>query len=605
MWVKAGDNAGNIWPTRTNAFSIVGLPPTDPTIVASPTAFTNGNVTVTINYTASPATHYYSTNGVNWYIYSVPLVVDTNNITVYARSKDSLNNYSQTVTLTVANIDKTSPTVAYGTNGGSVETASTTVTVSDTGVSGLSILQYVWDTQNVSTPGSGWLEFTNGSTITKSEGDGTYYLWVKASDNAGNNTVSKTNVFIIDNTDPTVVFGTNGGIHPVSVSTTVTVSDPSGLKATTLQYVWDTQNVTTPASGWTVFTNGTVQTKTGDGTYYLWIKGTDNIGNMVVTKSNVFIVGEVEEIVSTIQTVNKTFSGATTGFTYNNPVIPAGFVAVNTFDAIWNNLSIDYDKGLVIQDASGNQFVWVPVKDGVGINGAYPVGDITTVQYKKWCTTAVPYTSTSDDTLPSGFNVSSITTTYKGFYIARYESAFDYNGGNIRAASKKSSNKTTEIWTRDFDHTGYLWNYVNYTDSKAYAESMDTSYSYDTTKVRTNLINGTQWDTVMKWIQNSGMSVTDSREWGNFNDSRLTADISGHGSLQISGFSYYWKSKNIYDLSGNICEWNSEVTMYSTYINRAGDFVSSGSAVPAAYRNDYLNYYNHQALGFRVGLYIL
>jgi Tfp pilus assembly protein PilE len=287
-------------------------------------------------------------------------------------------------------------------------------------------------------------------------------------------------------------------------------------------------------------------------------------------------------------TENSTINGRAPS--YNNPVIPAGFVAINTYDANWNNLSTDWDKGLVIQDLNANQFVWVPV-------------DGTNVTYAKWCTSGISYASTTDDTLPSGFDVNKIISTYKGFYIARYESMFDYNYGNIRVASKKSANKTTTSWTRDSSHTGYLWNFVNYTDAKTYSENMAATYGYDTTKVGTNLITGAQWDTTLKWIQNSGVNVIDNRLWGNFSNSLSPANLSGFGSLQISGYSDYWKAKNIYDLAGNAWEWTSEKSS-SNIMSRSGHYSIDGSTYSAAYRELSTATDSYNFITFRLALYI-
>ena len=172
--------------------------------------------------------------------------------------------------------------------------------------------------------------------------------------------------------------------------------------------------------------------------------------------------------------------------TYNNPVIPAGFFAVNTDVASWTNVSADWNNGLVIQDTAGNQFVWVPVD---GTNVAY-AKDFTYPSYY-----SATLSNTLDDTLPSDFDANKITSTYQGFYIARYEASFDYNNGNIRTKSTKSNgitNSTDWSTTRNATYNGYLWNYINYTDSKSYSENMATSYGYDTTKIGTNLVTGTQ-----------------------------------------------------------------------------------------------------------------
>ncbi len=282
---------------------------------------------------------------------------------------------------------------------------------------------------------------------------------------------------------------------------------------------------------------------------------------------------------------------------YNNPIIPKGFKAINLADANWNNISTDFNKGLVIQDAAGNQFVWVPV-------------DGTNVPYTKWTTINIAWNhaSISDDTVTGITNEAVQITKYGGFYIARYEAMFDYNGGTLRVASKPSTNKTisTTSWatTRDVTYNGYLWNYIDYTDAKYYAENMDTHYAYDTSKVMTTLVSGTQWDTVLEWIKDSGQSVTDSRAWGNYTNSIFPANVSGFGSLQISGYSENWKVNNIYDIAGNPWEWTSE--MYgSDRVFRGGVYVSSGSSYPAAYRRNGAVTDTSSRLSFRPSLYIL
>ncbi|MDD4386978.1 MAG: hypothetical protein PHD15_04390 [Clostridia bacterium] len=291
-----------------------------------------------------------------------------------------------------------------------------------------------------------------------------------------------------------------------------------------------------------------------------------------------------------IATDNVTFNGEVAA--YNNPIIPKGFMAIED-GAVWPT---DWNNGLVIEDASGNQFVWIPV-------------DGTNVPYAKWCTTGFSYASTTDDSILSGtVDENTQVTNYGGFYIARYESMFDYNSGSIRVASKVSTNKTDSTdWSslRNATYNGYLWNCINYTDAKTYSENMAASYSYDALKVKSGLVTGTQWDTAMKWIQNASISVTDSRTWGNYSNSIDPANVSGYGSIQISGYSNYWKVKNIYDLSGNIWEWTNEI--YSSIRSiRGGAYGYSGSTGPAASRESNgniagVNYY----LGFRVVLYIL
>jgi hypothetical protein len=297
----------------------------------------------------------------------------------------------------------------------------------------------------------------------------------------------------------------------------------------------------------------------------------------------------IEVGLDVIATDYATFDGAAA--TYDNPVIPKGFKAINT-TTTWPN---DWDNGLVIEDANGNQFVWVPV-------------DGTNVIYQKWGVDGVPYVPYNDPSLGDGSLPSDVVEAvqiekYQGFYIGRYEAMFDYNVGNIRVASKKSIDKSTPNWTRDEAHNGYLWNWIHCIDAKLYAENMATDYGYDTSKLLTTLVTGAEWDTTLTWIQNSGKSVTDSRAWGNYGNSISPADVSGCHNLQISGFSEEWKAKNIYDLAGNELEWTNESFGTGQYIARGGHFYST--SFPAIGRDwgSIGNSADH--IGFRVALYVI
>jgi hypothetical protein len=316
------------------------------------------------------------------------------------------------------------------------------------------------------------------------------------------------------------------------------------------------------------------------------------VGDITVEKSYTTQVGVSNKLVLGLGTIaidNSTFDGKVA--TYKNPIIPIGFRAINS----GTNWPTDWNIGLVIEDASGNQFVWVPV-------------DGTNVKYEKWCTVGIAYNnlSISDDTLPSEINNElNQIKNYGGFYIGRYEAMFDYNAGDIRVASKKSINKTATNWvaTRNATFNGYLWNYINYTDAKLYAENMSTKYGYNTTKIGTSLLTGTQWDTTSKWIQNSLKSVVDSRAWGNNVDSISPANVVGFGNLQISGFSEFWKSNNIYDLAANTYEWTSE--KFSTnLVLRGGSYEYSGIACSESQRIPYTDASVYDDFGFRVALFI-
>jgi formylglycine-generating enzyme required for sulfatase activity len=122
------------------------------------------------------------------------------------------------------------------------------------------------------------------------------------------------------------------------------------------------------------------------------------------------------------------------------------------------------------------------------------------------------------------------------------------------------------------------WNYIDYTNAKANAESM-----YSNAYIQSGLVTGTQWDTLMKWLENAGYNVqTEGTAWGNFNNAPVTNITQySNGAVQPwttvspttkpqnklwllkTGNSEYTKANNIYDLGGNLWEWSSEI--YSPY----------------------------------------
>lgn len=283
-----------------------------------------------------------------------------------------------------------------------------------------------------------------------------------------------------------------------------------------------------------------------------------------------------------------------------NPIVPDGFKKVDTANAKWESSSTDYNKGLVIEDDYGNQFVWVPV-------------DNVNVSFKKNYNFESIYKpssiNTTNDLLPDGIaSEKDSIDKYGGFYVGRYESSFDYNGGNIRAAVKKSADATDfKDWSdsRNEFYNGYLWNYITYNDAKKYAELLPESYGYDTSKVISNLVTGTEWDTLMQWVKYSNkFDSDDSSSYGNYSDSSGNAKISNSGYIHISGYSDNWSINNIYDIAGNLWEWTSELYMDSDNVTRSGSYIYSGKNYPASFRNYNDGTNNYARIGFRIALYI-
>lgn len=235
------------------------------------------------------------------------------------------------------------------------------------------------------------------------------------------------------------------------------------------------------------------------------------------------------------------------------------------------------DTGIVIQDKKGNEFVWVSATEA----------------------TYVKNTSYSDDTLPNGVSDEiSDVKKYGGFYIGRYEAGIP--DGETSPSNKTGipvSKKGATVWTN-----------IDYSNAKASAESMINDKN---SVVQTGLITGRTWRATCNWIEDSlskidpSADLINSQYYGNYQDSTSPANVAGYGSKQVAGFSEYWKTKNIYDLAGNVSEFATEILTslstfcmggnYNSYSTRGGSVVYS-TYIPLDSTGDYI--------GFRVRLYI-
>ena len=268
----------------------------------------------------------------------------------------------------------------------------------------------------------------------------------------------------------------------------------------------------------------------------------------------------------------------------------------------WNNITVeDINKGIVIVDnaitydggnPSGttpdfNEYVWVPIPDsnnfkrtawttpyGYDANGSWGSGgrkhllaETSTTNYWWEDKTTTEYTNMVDS-----------VEHYKGFYIGRYEASD--NGSGI-AQSKRNISP----WTRVPQTTAI------------------TACTNNTKTPNMHLIYGIEWDSTLNWLKdnatisssNQGATKTmeladiqtDSRSWGNYNNSTGDAEANS-GSKQNTGYSEYWKANNIYDLAGNVHEWTQEKYSTGTFgAYRGGSCIYDGVYSLVAYRTFY------------------
>ena len=212
------------------------------------------------------------------------------NYRIVVRAKDK----SQNLTLqygTYVGIDNVPPTIEDMAGDSTYRKSHSVVVKAVDQGSGLTKLEYMWS-QSPTTPTTGtWTPISSGATVTKNDGNGDWYLHVRATDAMGTVSNKRSGVFRFDNVEPVVTFSKNGSnTYARTNATIVTVSDEaSGIKS--MRYAWATSE-TAPSNpeGWPTFTSGqnipVPDNVSGD--YYLHVKVIDNAGNDTITRTNVF-----------------------------------------------------------------------------------------------------------------------------------------------------------------------------------------------------------------------------------------------------------------------------------------------------------------------------
>ena len=332
--------------------------------------------------------------------------------------------------------------------------------------------------------------------------------------------------------------------------------------------------------------------------YIIKVRVTDNANNISEQSKTISTQGEEFSDIYT-ETAQYTDSEGNTAW------IPKGF-AVGVSEGI-NKIS----GGLVITSAinsshysTGNEFVWIPVDDE-SLNEMYTVVETpvklsgvttTTSVYSKLRGTTgstpnttgnrepdlVTYHDTqsqyyevlagsaqemADDMVAEYTSVYESIKKYDGFYIGRFELTGTVQNPTVQKGETVLTAKTAGNW---------------YQLKKACTNIVTESEEYEAQSI---MIYGNQWDEVMRWLESSGYNTSDSRSWGNYNNSTGNA-TEGSGTYRPSGYNEAWKANNIYDLAGNYYDWTQEADSTVYRILRGGNYVDSGSASPASDRGN-------------------
>ena len=313
---------------------------------------------------------------------------------------------------------------------------------------------------------------------------------------------------------------------------------------------------------------------TKNGTYTFTVTGTVN--GKSYTKNVSVTVNQFKDVYEYTQTNTKvTYSDG-------DVWIPEGF-------KVADDSASTVQGGVVIEDKDGNQFVWVPVD--------------TISDYKRtWYTGSGGITFGSySETLKDDEKTS--VTTYKGFYIGRYEAG---DKESTVAKTLRSSNDVTKTVTIKANQAPY--NYVTRTQAKSLAEGVKTQQGY---KAKTKLVSSYAWDTTIAFLQKVNSDYGERSE-GNYREIAFSyTDITGASQTKASNSQVLVPTGqttpvcNIYDMGGNVWEWTTETSSFPgyPYAVRGGDYLCGFAGEPAGYRKVISNGAD-DCNGFRLTLFM-
>ena len=281
---------------------------------------------------------------------------------------------------------------------------------------------------------------------------------------------------------------------------------------------------------------------------------------------------------------------------YNNPIVPEGFHKVDTENAKWemvNGEVADWNKGLVIEDDLGNQFVWVPM-------------DLANIHYDE---ESIKYKYVYDiNNLDKTIEEENQILKYGGFYISRYEVGVPDELQNVLSNIDKSTNDISGI---PVSKAGIRpWNYISYSNALKNAQNM---YK-DSTSVKSGLPTQRQFQAIEYWISQAGYDVENAKEWGNYSNVNFSftglysedhgktyqyaenKDKKIYNMILGTGITERNMTNNIYDFAGNLQEYifSNNYNAFGGYYDNISLLVSS--ILPSLTPNN--------QTGFRIVLYI-
>ncbi len=251
-----------------------------------------------------------------------------------------------------------------------------------------------------------------------------------------------------------------------------------------------------------------------------------------------------------IYTENSTINGEE-GNAFN-PEIPKGFKPKNEGTADWGDGTTPPSEeavkaGLIIEDAEGNEFVWVAV-DGEtvklsrydfasdGTESAY-----TSTNYIEEDVNDTENLKNYGNTIAKDINVFKTSVeTHGGYYIARYEASYGVDQKpNFKVSTGTPSTSNGEAYAPTQE--GQLWNNITQPDAAGKCRNMyDSSYG-----ATSDLVNSYAWDTAIVFIQKYSGDTDYSRQ-NSLNTIFANTGVNGDEKCHIQ------------DMASNCLEWTTE-----------------------------------------------
>ena len=322
-------------------------------------------------------------------------------------------------------------------------------------------------------------------------------------------------------------------------------------------------------------------------------------------------------------------------------------------NATFKHVEGTIETGLVIEDGSGNQFVWIVVpktkevyqKTGLGVTSfsetVFNKIEEDLHEYTKTFRQSTTYTDEwSADTTNSDWLSETEYNTAKqnmlksiylngGFYIGRYETGIDPEKEQPRDYGEEWSvlHETTQKPVIKANAYPYTW--LRRSQAERLAETF--KYQNNGKNYTGSLLFGVQWDLTLAFMKNNNGAtgyalIRGSTSVGNYSSRKINVTnanakysvlnpvsykscphgkVIGENVLFTTGADVGFSVLNIYDMAGNVWEWTLENTNANDYpcANRGGSFIDQGSSRPMNVRDGAAVYSNAGNNGFRVAIY--